>query len=594
MRDVARTTGLVRREGSGNWYFRQRWPKRFSAPNTPAEIWISLETAIHAEGRERLDEARQLALERFREGASVPLSGIRSMTIRLSRPRGEQFPHLLAAQAQGLAQKLFFEAMKEMDRDPWLAAHLSPDQANDRRMELTNRLVEAQGHCDEEGPDFIAGAETNVLSQAGLQADPDSEAGQLLREYLRRAIAQLAAIRLARFDGDFSDDISDALFRGDKTLTAPAYGGNLQGIVATTVKAAIDAYLGQEMQKGIRQKTKDRYRAELKHIVAFFGAETSMTLINRQECERFRDHFSLLPPNFEDKLRSGISLDAIVERRAATDPVLAWATHHKYLAQLSRFMKWANKRDYVAKDYAADIKPLGAKPDGSMAKLPFEAFELQRIFGRPLYTGCKNDRHGFATPGDRIIRRARYWAPLIALFSGLRCGEIMQLTPAHFGVSPNGHSFIVLTADMQLKTDNAMREVPVHSILEKIGLLEWVERRRAQPDGLLFPEVTPDKNYGQTSSIFSKRYSSDLNHFQLGERRKKLTFHSFRHTFKRGLDRADVPEAKKDELCGWTRGVKTGRRYGIGLEADVLKSSVEAVQYDADFSHLFHHAVLKD
>lgn len=101
-------------------------------------------------------------------------------------------------------------------------------------------------------------------------------------------------------------------------------------------------------------------------------------------------------------------------------------------------------------------------------------------------------------------------------------------------------------------------------------------------------------NYDDQSSRFSKWFESDLRHFDLGERRKKLTFHSFRHTFKRALDRADVREDKKEELCGWARGSRTSRRYGIGLEADVLKASVDATKYDLDLSHLYEHAKLND
>jgi len=257
-------------------------------------------------------------------------------------------------------------------------------------------------------------------------------------------------------------------------------------------------------------------------------------------------------------------------------------------------MRWAHKDDYVAKNYAEDLKPLTSKPDGSMAKLPFEDAELQRIFRRPIYTGCVNDRRGFSTNGPNIVRRARYWAPLIGLFAGLRCGEILQLTTDHFRVSPEGHDFIVLTTDMVLKTENAEREIPVHPVLKAIGLVDWVIRKRGRGELALFPEVPSHSAYGDRSSRFSKWYESDLRHFELGERRAKLTFHSFRHTFKRALDRADVREDKKEELCGWSRGKKVSRRYGSGLEADVLQECVDAVAYGVDLSHLFAHARLDD
>jgi Aldose 1-epimerase len=68
---VAKTTGLVRRKGSGNWYFRQRWPKRFATSNTPAEIWISLETGKQSDARELLEEARAQPLMRPTTGDAI-------------------------------------------------------------------------------------------------------------------------------------------------------------------------------------------------------------------------------------------------------------------------------------------------------------------------------------------------------------------------------------------------------------------------------------------------------------------------------------------------------------------------------------------
>ena len=348
------------------------------------------------------------------------------------------------------------------------------------------------------------------------------------------------------------------------------------------------------LAKSTTAKTKDRYRSELKHIVTFFGKDKPVWQIDGDECDRFRDSFALLPPNFEDKIRSGKDIAAIVAGRGESDPVLAYATLDKYLSQLSRFMKWAHKKDYVAKNYAEDLKPLASKPDGSMAKLPFEPAELRRIFHRPIYTGCRDDGRNFSKAGPNIVRRARYWAPLIGLFAGLRCGEILQLTTEHIRVSPDGHDFIVLTPDMKLKTENAVREIPLHPALKAIGLVEWVGRRRERGQVVLFPEVPAHSAYEDQSSRFSKWYQSDLGHFDLGERRAKLTFHSFRHTFKQALNRADVPEEKKDDLCGWSRGKNTGRRYGLGLEADVLKPCVDAVDYGVDFSHLYAHAGMDD
>lgn len=601
MSRMGKPTGLVHRDGSPIWYFRKRWPKHLKSAHSPECIWISLETADYATALIRFEDARQEAMRRFREH-SAP-QGIYSRTVHPSWPYDGSFPYLGSEQAAPLARRFFADVIREMDGEPPSPANCDETSKDAWRCELETMLARLTGPEPDDGIDDVAGALIVILQRAKLRAEHGSQPFQLLRNYVRRAMAQSHEIRLSRLKGDYTDRITDRMFGdtpaiglAEASAKAPPSAGAAppEGVIACSVKKAADDYLAQLLEKPTTNKTKDRYRAELKHIVAYFGADTPVWEINAVACDRFRASFALLPPNFEDKIREGNDIAAIIAARSDSDPTLAWATLDKYLSQLSRFVRWAHMRDYVAKNYAEGLKPLAAKPDGSMAKLPFEDEELRRIFHRPIYTGCRDDRQGFAKVGPNIIRRARYWAPLIGLFAGLRCGEILQLTTEHFRVSPEGNDFIVLTSDMKLKTENAVREIPLHPALKAIGLVDWVNRRRDRGELALFPEVPAHSNYEDQSSRFSKWYQSDLRHFDLGERRKKLTFHSYRHTFKRALDRADVREDKKEELCGWVRGKRTSRRYGIGLEADVLKASVDAVRYEVDLSHLHRHADLAD
>lgn len=600
MQNVGKPSGLVKRQGSAVWYFRQRCPTRLKAAGVPEQIWISLETASYATALTKLQDAREEALRRFSpihaSTAIFPRSRLPSRTL------DDDWPVLNIDQAVPLVRAFLVDAVRELDAEPIAIDDYGADDFAWRN-ELETLLARVTGPEPLDGIDDVAGARFAVLRRAKLRTEPGSEACKLLHNYLRRAMAQSLQIRLARMDGDYADRITDRLFANCLTvgsaerreiIPARATTAAPAGIVERSLEVVMHRYLDEMLAKSTTNKTKDRYRSELKHILAFFGPDKPVWQINGEECDRFRACFTLLPPNFEDKIRGGKVLAAIVAERRDTDPVLAWATLDKYLSQLTRLMKWAEKYDYVAKNYAADLKPLASKPDGSMAKLPFEDDELRRIFRRPIYTGCLNDRQGFAKVGSNIIRRARYWLPLIGLFAGLRCGEILQLTTDHICVSPEGHDFIVLTPDMKLKTENAVREIPVHPVLKEIGFIDWVNRKRGRGELALFPEVPAHSAYGDQSSRFSKWYESDLRHFDLGERRAKLTFHSFRHTFKRGLDRADVREDKKEEICGWARGKKTSRRYGTGLEADVLKTAVDAVDYGVDLSHLYAHARLDD
>src|SRR4029453_19413637 len=58
---------------------------------------------------------------------------------------------------------------------------------------------------------------------------------------------------------------------------------------------------------------------------------------------------------------------------------------------------------------------------------PFRAEHLQRIFNTPIYRGCRSE-HYWSQPGPVVLRTsAKFWLPVIALYSGARLTEIAQL-----------------------------------------------------------------------------------------------------------------------------------------------------------------------
>lgn len=597
---------VVERAGSRNLYYRRRFPDDVAAHLGRSDYNRSLgvsawkdageparqherkyHLAVQAAQREIHEAHERVSQSAAREQGIIVPSRIAAPV----RPTDPSLPLLTELDARRLARDYLLAARSELDALP-------PDEAMDDQqreeyvMEIEDRIAMFRAPEDTGTMRLVQSIEADLLSKAGMRADFLSPEARLLRELVRRAALQLAQMERRHLNGDYSKGFDDVAFL-EPISASPLFAPSPPARRGPTFGEVQQAYLDALFRKGQSEKTKDRYRAEMKHIVAFFGSETRLATLTKAACEGFAGVIDKLPPNFEDLLRGGADLRSIAANRSPNSPVLSYATQEKYLSQLSRFCGWASGHDHIAKNYADGLMPNGKKPDGSVAKMPFEDDELERIFRRPIYVGCRDDRYGFSEPGDAIIRRARYWAPVIGLFSGLRCGEILQLTPSHFRVSDVGTPFIVLTKDMKLKNKNAEREIPVHPTLVEIGLLEWVGRRRSRAEETLFPEV-PINKYGDASSCFAKWYRSDLKHFGLGERRPLLSFHSFRHTFKRALDRADVPEEKKDELCGWTRGKKIGRRYGSGLEADVLAEAVRSVSYSLDLAHLRAHGSLVD
>ena len=584
MDTVGKPSGLTRRKGSAAWYYRQRRPRHLEAPGVPEEVWISLGTADYQEAIRKLDAARDAAAQRFRGAATPERTGIFSRTPRPKAPSDPKLPVLTTGQAAILARSFFQRALFEIDLQSSRTGRLTKDQLFDLQTELQDRQQAVLGHADEEQDDPVLGAQISVLRAAGLRSELQSEAALLLREYLRRAMVQLGALRLARLDGDFSDRITDGLF-ANRAEVEHAFPISIMNGGQFSLEEALDRYEAEVIDlRGITYKSAEKQRSFLRLLRDHFGRKTVLAEISRTNCNQFRDLLAKLPPNFTKKRRPGQTLQRMAEANKGS--TLAWETQNNYLAALSNLFEWCVRERLLPDNVAKGIAPLARREAAGKARLPFNAEELAQVFAQPIFTGCKDDERGFATPGPNVIRRSRYWLPLVALFTGMRMEEILQMTPDHVRVSPAGNPFIVLTRDMKLKTESAQREIPIHPMLIRIGFVDWAKEQKDGGVTHLFEDV-PVSQHGYRSDVFSKRFATFLRKVDLpAERRAKLCFHSIRHTFKDALNRTDAPEAEMEEICGWSRGKKTSRRYGSGLNADRLKPYVDQVSYDIDLSHL--------
>lgn len=200
-----------------------------------------------------------------------------------------------------------------------------------------------------------------------------------------------------------------------------------------------------------------------------------------------------------------------------------------------------------------DPVPAGKKRDA------FPQDALPKLFQLPLYTGCKDDGAGYDTPGPNHPRRGRFWVPLLALFHGLRLGEACQLHVADVREMEGVH-VLLLTDDMpsdmdeadrkRIKTEAGIRYVPLHPEIVKIGFLSFVAEARKANRTRLFPEQAKD-SHGYFSP-FSKWFGRFLD--KAGVKTRKITFHSFRHSYRDALRRASVPRDVAQALGGmdWT------------------------------------------
>lgn len=332
-----------------------------------------------------------------------------------------------------------------------------------------------------------------------------------------------------------------------------------------------------------------RRDAHLGMILAVLGERTLVSKIGRDDAKRFRDVLGRWPSN-STKRFPGLSVDEVL---ALPDEKLgsrlAPPTANAYLQTLCAMFDFAVQERLVDTNPARGLRFRGGG-HSEADRHPFDTQDLKRIFNAPLYTGCENDAEGYATVGSARPRRARFWVPLIALFTGLRLNEICMLREDDVA-EIEGIPVLLLRADdpdKSLKTKAAERLVPIHPELQRIGLLGYARGIRDMhgAGARLFPDLTASAT-GYTSNNVSKWFARFLDRVGVTDRQK--TFHSFRHSFRDGLRLAGVSSESADWLGGWS-AKSTAQRYGGSrvVKAKLLAPEIVKLSYPSlNLSHLY-------
>lgn len=575
---MAKPKGLILR--GSVWYSRVGVPKELVAHFGRREIWKSL-------GTSNRNEAEALHLREAANWKAAFVEASRSIK-RRSRAKPSSFdrPVISDTEAAMLARRFFDRAQASLDRAEQSPAEFDTYERQQIAHDLNTQIASLSSWSHPDAHLWVGGLQKEILEQAGLPPEAMDNSSPLLAEYLRRALIQIHQLELARSRGDYSGRIADSFFVTGGASQPRAVSNSVQPVARLSVKSAIERFQAEELDiRSVTPKTNEKRRALLKHVEQFFGSETDVSEVSRSDCNEFRSVLSKVAPNFGKQITKRVSMRSLAEANKS-ERQLAWETQNSYLRMADDLFGWLVKERLIGDNPAIGIIPLRKREAAETQRLPFDATELEAIFNAPIYTGCVDDENGFAKPGPNIIKRSRYWVPLLALYSGMRMGEILQLTPGHIRRSATGTDYIVLTRDMVLKSDAAEREIPVHPVLLRLGFLDWVEQNFNNSGELLFADVPPGK-HGYRSDTFTKRFATALRKIEISPARKaKLSFHSFRHNFRDALSETGASEEIIEEVCGWSRGKRTGRRYGTGLSADRMKPFVDQIRYDFDLSHL--------
>lgn len=366
-----------------------------------------------------------------------------------------------------------------------------------------------------------------------------------------------------------------------------------------TIEEVIDAYNSEPSRRKVTTKTQFKKASSQNLLIEYFGSHRRINSITRKEAKEYQKLFLHFPTNLRKHYPDQPLLEAVEAAiKKGIKPMVA-KTANPYIRMFNVLMSYAEDEGWLLHP-AIQLEPLpDQRGSAKNKKLPFTTDHMALIFNAPIYTGCKNDNRGFAISGPNKPRRARFWIPLVALFTGMRMNEICQLRINDIQKLDDTDVIIIQGDDddetKRIKTDAGHRFVPIHSELKRLGFMQHVAQRKSACRGneYLFPELTASVT-GYLSQNYSDHFGRFLQHVGIIPKNRdpqsplsKWTFHSFRHNFRDALREADLSKERVIALGGWAPK-ETEDIYGAGLRASTLAKDIEKIHYDGvNLSHLY-------
>lgn len=354
---------------------------------------------------------------------------------------------------------------------------------------------------------------------------------------------------------------SGAVSAAPEVVSPPAVTGD-------PLSAVIEAYCDNQNAEGCwTAKTDAENRAILAQWLNIVG-DQPITGYGYEQQRAYKQTIQRLPPNINKSPRyRGKSINEII---ALGDKPAAPNTVNKNLTRISALFRWAVEYGYTSLNPAGGMTIKNPKR-ASEERQAFSDDDLIKLFHRKDY--CR----------ERIKRPYKYWAPLIALFTGARQNEIAQLHLADFCESDEIPLISINDQGegKRLKSKAGKRSIPIHAELVRLGLLRYVDELRSANETRLFPELKLQRDgYGQTISRWFQSYRRKCGICDDGK-----VFHSFRHTVIDRLKQADVPKEKIATLVGHEDDSVTFGRYGKDFSPAIMREVVATL----NFAHITGH-----
>lgn len=557
---VSLATHLTRREGT--YYFRARIPLELVEAFGRAEVSRSLRTKDPNEAKRLLPAAQSEfyaecdAKRRHVTASAAPSPSADASVSRDDLIRFAQEYYAWELERDEEDRRRFGEGPSTRE----FLIKLAAPKLN----EMVARKALAVG--GEAGKVFVTHYAEVICQREGLpmQGPVHEEVVQALL----RAHVEASARQRERDDGNFGgrpgDDLLLTPLKAIPVVAPKTAGGDDSLAILCTRYAAERRDVSSEWQSAIS--------TALNEFQNFFGAERSLVEVTRKNVAAYKDALMSISAHASREAGKSTFKELMKRGRKIGEKGLANGSINRRLSALTTFGAWAVKHGHVDQNVFGGL----AMKKNRVTRRPFNAEQLQTVFTSPLFVGCASPKRGDeGRSGQHLVDDWRYWCMPLALFTGARLGELIQLRVEDVR-RVDGVDGIQINewaeqggeeSGKRVKSAGSARFVPLHPTLVSIGFLDHVERQRAAAQVRVFPGFKAD-SLGREAT----RPSKILNRYLARIGVKKgvaLVFHSFRHTFIDGLRRAEHTDQTIASIVGHSRGEGLAVTGGYGEEAPV-------------------------
>ena len=578
-------TLYLKRRGD-RWYFQMAVPKDLQKRYRRSVI-------IEALGTSDFSEARRLRWEHFAE-AQDTFDRLRGGTALTSAE--------IELEAQATYQRLLEEADEERraGREPYAMEPEAPrggqpdPDADHVIVGLAFYSAEAREDLQRENFSRVADRASEIVRRTGADMPEGSEKfRELCRSLLRAHLEAFAALRALREGRPYEtggplnpamiDPVSLRPRAAARSLARP------KSKTGTRVSEAAARYVAEKMRDaraGWTEQTRKQYEATYR-LFSEFVSDAAVTEVTREDASGFLDAISTLDKHWARSPKTrGLPLRQLLER-CSGGPGLTNTTLNRHATALSGLFKWARRQGLVKGEspFSEMLRSKGRRSETTY--LPFEIDELNALFHAPLFSITSYDQR--SRPNNHTPALALQWAMLIALFSGMRSGEICQLRVDDVR-RDQGVWFFDIREDgpgQRVKTEAGIRMVPVHSTLMRCGFLDYLAAAKRDESGQLFPALKHGGPDGKLNWYQTRKFTA-LRRL-IGVTRPRTSFHSFRTNVGTALERARVPESEAVQVLGHEKLSMSYSLYSIGVDLKARsRDVVEKIGYEGlDLSHLY-------